>query len=228
MLQKKKLLTFSFDDGNVDDVRLVELFNRYGLKGTFNLNSGKLTDAMGTWLYDGKKEVHHLNAIHYLHLYDGHEIAAHTLTHSHLEDLPDDTVYNEIALDQLILSRLYDTTVRGMALPFGTYNDRTEAIAASCGMKYCRTIDATHAFSLPDRVLLHPTCHFKDAAMEKLAEQFLAATPDEPMLFYVWGHSYELVTEDDWQRFEAFCRTVSGHDDVWYCTNIEAIDALNE
>lgn len=45
-----KLLTFSFDDGNEDDVRLVEILNRYGLKGTFNLNSGKLTKT-SVWKY---------------------------------------------------------------------------------------------------------------------------------------------------------------------------------
>ena len=37
---KKKALTFSYDDGQIYDRRLVEIFNRYGLKGTFHLNSG--------------------------------------------------------------------------------------------------------------------------------------------------------------------------------------------
>ena len=41
---KHKALTFSFDDGRKEDRRLVELFNQYGIKGTFNLNSG-LQDA---------------------------------------------------------------------------------------------------------------------------------------------------------------------------------------
>ena len=36
-----KFLTFSFDDGTVEDRRLIALFDRYGLRGTFNLNSGK-------------------------------------------------------------------------------------------------------------------------------------------------------------------------------------------
>ena len=37
---KKKAVTFSYDDGVTQDRRLVELLNRYGLKATFNLNSG--------------------------------------------------------------------------------------------------------------------------------------------------------------------------------------------
>ena len=38
-MDKSKFLTFSFDDGVTQDVRLIELFNKYGMKATFNLNS---------------------------------------------------------------------------------------------------------------------------------------------------------------------------------------------
>ena len=41
---RHKVLTMSFDDGRVEDRRLVELFNRYGVRGTFNLNAGLLLD----------------------------------------------------------------------------------------------------------------------------------------------------------------------------------------
>ena len=37
---KRKAVTFSYDDGVTQDRQLVELLNRYGLKATFNLNSG--------------------------------------------------------------------------------------------------------------------------------------------------------------------------------------------
>ena len=36
---KMKALTFSYDDGVTQDQRLISLFNKYGLKATFNLNS---------------------------------------------------------------------------------------------------------------------------------------------------------------------------------------------
>ena len=36
-----KALTLSFDDGRVQDRRLVTLLNRCGIKATFNLNSGE-------------------------------------------------------------------------------------------------------------------------------------------------------------------------------------------
>ena len=37
---KHKALTMSYDDGKEDDRRLVEIFNRYGIRGTFHVNSG--------------------------------------------------------------------------------------------------------------------------------------------------------------------------------------------
>ena len=36
----QKAVTFSYDDGIEQDRRLVEIFNRYGMKCTFNLNTG--------------------------------------------------------------------------------------------------------------------------------------------------------------------------------------------
>lgn len=50
---KRKALTFSYDDGNEEDVRLIGLMNRYGLKGTFNLNSGLLSRAV-SWYNPGR------------------------------------------------------------------------------------------------------------------------------------------------------------------------------
>ena len=37
---KLKAVTFSYDDGMTQDIRLIELLNKYNLKCTFNINSG--------------------------------------------------------------------------------------------------------------------------------------------------------------------------------------------
>lgn len=63
-------MTMSYDDGMIFDKRLIEIFNRYGIKGTFNLNSG-LYDASDDKL--PKEEI--------VGLYEGHEVATHTSTH---------------------------------------------------------------------------------------------------------------------------------------------------
>ena len=38
----KKAVTFSYDDGVTQDRDLIRLLNKYGMKGTFNINSGLL------------------------------------------------------------------------------------------------------------------------------------------------------------------------------------------
>lgn len=73
----------------------------------------------------------------------------------------------------------------------------------------------------------NPTCHFQDSKLNELADSFLNMNTDTIQIFYVWGHSYELVTPDDWNYFEEFCKKVSGKSDIKYLTNIEAIDFIN-
>lgn len=226
--ENQKVVTFSFDDGNWDDIRLVSLLNRYDLRATFNLNSGSLTHC-STWQYRAEKEVRHINYYDHPHLYDGHEIACHTYTHPQLERLDDATLYNEVVLDRRILEALYGGSIRGMAYPFGTYNNRVIRFLREIGIAYSRTVTSTYTFSFPHQPLTwDPTCHFRDKKLFEMAEQFLNTDSDEPQLFYIWGHSYELVTEADWQEFENFCRHISGREDVWYCSNIEVIDAMNQ
>ena len=53
---------------------------------------------------------------------------------------------------------------------------------------------------------------------------------NHPMLFYVWGHTYEYgynKERNNWEYCEEFCKKISGHEDsVWYATNIEIYDYL--
>lgn len=72
---KFKALTMSYDDGVIDDERLVNIFNKYGIKGTFNINSG---------LSSSKK----LPKERLKELYKGHEIATHCYTHPTLTRCP--------------------------------------------------------------------------------------------------------------------------------------------
>lgn len=41
---KKKAFNVTYDDGVLQDIRFVDLLNKYHLKGTFNLNSGLMED----------------------------------------------------------------------------------------------------------------------------------------------------------------------------------------
>ena len=60
--------------------------------------------------------------------------------------------------------------------------------------------------------------------MFALGERFLALESDELALLYIWGHAYELDAWNFWERFEDFCRMMSGKNDIFYGTNREILD----
>ena len=224
---KRKALTFSFDDGVRQDRRTVELLNKYGLKATFNINSGYL--GVPNRLIRNDVEVDHtkVEASEVGTLYRGHEVAVHTLTHPGLYDISDETLIRQVEEDRRVLSELAGYSVEGMAYPFGHCNRHiADVIGQNTGVRYARTVNDTKNFDLQEDLLLfNPTVYYIDVAeMFRLGEEFLALTPDCPKLFYVWGHAYEFDINQNWERIEQFCQKVGGQDDVWYATNIEIYD----
>ena len=130
---KKRAVTFSYDDGPFADYRLVELMNRYQVKGTFHLNSGVLSTPEQP--YENK-----VKASDVKELYAGHEISAHTVTHPDLRGVTNDELRTQIIDDRQTLEALGDTIVRGMSYPFGTYNDTVLSALPLLGIEYSRTM----------------------------------------------------------------------------------------
>lgn len=226
-----KAITFSYDDGITQDRRLIKILNKYGLKSTFNLNSGLLgtsASLSGTGI-----TVPHVkpNANEVADIYRGHEVAVHTLTHPLLTTLPDKEVIRQVEEDKKHLSEIVGYEVIGMAYPCGgeNHDDRVaKLIAENTSVTYARTILSTHSFDLPTNLFKwNPTVYHLDMdKMFELGEEFLALCADTPRLFYIWGHSYEFDYEDTWDKFEQFCEMIAGRDDIFYGTNAEIVSAF--
>lgn len=224
-----KTLTFSFDDGVTQDRRLVELFNRYALKCTFNINSG-LLGKMGT-LGEGERLIQHNKILpeEVGALYKGHEVAVHTVSHPRLPDIDDEEViFHQVEDDRIELERLTGDKIVGMAYPCGGVNndDRVaEIIGRRTPIRYARTITSTGNFEYPGNLLrLDPTVHAVNYdQLMMLGDRFIHMDPDRPQLFYVWGHSYEFDLDNGWERFEEFCKLISDRDDISYMTNKECL-----
>ena len=94
-----------------------------------------------------------------------------------------------------------------------------------CGIVYARTVKATLGFALPDQWLTwHPTCHHVDSHLPELTKKFTEEFPkadQQSWLFYVWGHAYEFVRDDNWHIIENFAEQIGGKSDIWYATNME-------
>ncbi len=211
---KRKALTFSYDDGVHQDERLAELFNRFLVKCTFNVNSALLGDMKGSRMTLSKAR----------QVYSGHEVAVHTLTHPHLEKLTRDDILAEVLGDKKALAAMFGSEIRGMAYPYGTYSNQVVDTLSDCGIAYSRTVKSTHGFDLPkEPLLLNPTCHHDDEHVFSLADAFLKDDSEKPLLFYIWGHSYEFDQKDNWHRMEELLQLLSGHDDVFYGTNSDVL-----
>lgn len=220
---KKKVLTLSYDDEVTQDRRFVEILNKYGIKCTFNLNSGTFGIAEKCTHYKNGVTVDHIKIEREeaKTLYIGHEIAAHTVHHLDLAKISDDEVRSEVKDDIKALSEIAGYEVKGMAYPYGTFNDHIDELLKECGVLYSRTVEDTRNFNVPKNFLQwHPTINFGETGFDELVDKFLE-NDDEPKLFYIWGHSYEFDAYNSWDRFEEFCKKISGRDEILYATNIE-------
>ena len=227
-----KCLTFSFDDGITQDKRMIDILDKYGLKCTFNLNSA-LLGLKGGWEQEGKWLSHNkISPLEVKETYVGHEVAVHTLTHPNLTAEADDTVVYQVEEDRKQLSRLVGYEVCGMAYPCGGVNNDERVaglIKNHTDVRYARTISPTYSFALPKNLYqINPTAFVGDDKLFELAEQFINAKEDEDLLFYIWGHAYEFDLRDEipWERFEEFCRLISGKKDIFYGTNKEVLTRL--
>ncbi len=225
---KEKALTLSYDDGVEQDVKLLEIMKKHGLKGTFNINSGLYAED-GT-VYP-KGQVHRRmtkKQIVECFQNSGQEIAVHSLTHPFLEQLPPAMVIKEIMEDRENLEEEFGTIIRGMAYPFGTFNDTVADVLKNCGIAYARTVISTFDFRLPaDWLRLTATCHHNSSQLMELARKFVEDKVDRaPYLFYLWGHSYEFEADGNWNVIEEFAAFAGGHEDIWYATNLEIYDYI--
>lgn len=207
---KEKALTFSYDDGQIYDRRLVDIFNKYGMKATFHLNSGTL----------GKEEFVTVEEV--ASLYEGHEVACHGVYHEYPTHLAKERIVQEFYQDRVALEKITDKMVRGCSYAFGEYNEEVTETLKRIGIIYSRTVEATGSLKVPtDFLHWHPSCHHNDAS-EKLIHEFLNKPGYMKLpLLYIWGHSFEFERQQNWEQMEALCEKLSGQNDVWYTTNMD-------
>ena len=227
---KMKAVTFSYDDAVTQDIRFINLLNKYGLKCTFNLNS-ELLGKPNMLAREGMPISHYkIHPRDVAKVYEGHEVAVHTLTHPNLTQIADDAeVIRQVEKDRQRLSELAGYEVIGMAYPCGGVNNDervAKLIRENTGVKYSRTITSTHSFDPQENLYqFNPSVYSMEYdKMMELGRKFIELKPETPQIFYIWGHTYEMDFEsDNWVKMEEFFKLISGHDDIFYGTNKEVL-----
>lgn len=227
---KPKAFTMSYDDGVRQDIRLAETCTRYGVKCTFNINSGLIHQEPGHRRLCADEIREYLQGA-------GHEIAVHGFNHrAPGAQRPIDAI-QDVLSDRLELEKLFGGIIRGMAYPdsgvtkihTGTSYENIRQILRDLGIVYSRSLAGDNdSFLLPeDWYNWIPTAHHNNPQVLEFAEKFVAFDYEKlysasrfPRLFYLWGHSYEFDNNDNWDRIEAILEIIAGKDDTWYPTNI--------
>ena len=217
---KTKAVTFSYDDGVKADLRLADTLTKYGLKGTFNLNSCNFNTQKHLTIDEIKS--HMLDA--------GHEIAVHGEFHKALGLCSPLEGIKDVLNCRLEIEKTFGKIIRGMAYPYGTHNDDVVRVLADCGIVYARTTKSTGSFDIPTDWLRMPaTCHHNDPRLMELAHKFVEDKRlDRPHLFYLWGHTYEFDNNNNWNVIEEFAEYMGGRNDIWYATNIEIYEYIED
>lgn len=249
----RKYFTLSYDDGLEQDKRIIALLKKYGIKATFNLNSG---------LFGQQLDMEYISTIGFRavekgsgkngffvktapcsripedeigQVYEGFEIATHSATHARLSDLSDKGLEDELLEDRKNLQHYTDIPVVGHAYPGGARSVEVENFLRENDFLYARTVVNTKGhtrkrFAFPENPLQwNPTCWHIDRDIEKLLDFFLSMpVGDEDMVFYMWGHGYELDFEamkkrNFWYTFERMLDKAASDESVIKCTNAEAM-----
>ncbi len=228
---KPKALTFSYDDGSVQDKRLAEIFDKYGMKSTFNFVSERMKNSF-------TKE-----QIKEYFLSKGHEIAVHGAFHRANGNIRPIEGIRDVLECRLELEEKCDSIIRGMAYPdsgieqmgnFGTY-EMIKQYLTELDIAYARTTGDDNSFMIPaDFHAWVPTAHHDNPRIMEYIDQFLKLDISTrvyharriPRLMYIWGHSSEFDDNGNWEHIEEICEKLANNDEIWYATNIEIYDYI--
>ncbi len=204
-----------WDDGNLDDIRLCELFRKYRAKASFNLNPGQhRKERYAAWKYKESFPVIRLSWAELPSVYEGFTVANHTLTHPWASKISLDSWRHEVVKARQLLQDHFHQPIHGFAYPFGDSTPETARVVAEAGHLYARTCEAvTPCFPPQDPMLMPTDCHHAEPTFW---ERYAKAKLSPGRVFYFWGHSYEFTDDAAWASLqEKLARISSDSDAVW-------------
>jgi len=244
----KKYFSWSFDDGLEQDKKITAILRKYGMGATFNLNSG----LFGVRKYIGRisnlgfneipeadyvsKKIHLLPYVHHFRIpeselkkvYEGFEIASHTIDHVNLDKCSEEERTRQIKEDAGRLSELFGQEVTGFAYPYGLGAGKSREALKKAGIHYARlAMGNKPTYRFPEDPLAMPlTCwHISSKAFQRIDEFINMQLGDEDLFFLMFAHGYEFdfgTKESNWEKFEEICAAVSSCDDIICCSTGDA------
>jgi peptidoglycan/xylan/chitin deacetylase (PgdA/CDA1 family) len=226
-------VTTSWDDGHILDYKLAGLLDDYRLPGTFYVPPRNIELPRQDRLRNRELRA----------LAHDFEIGGHTLTHLRLTTLPDAVARKEIVEGKDALEQVVGVPLRCFCYPGGEYGHQHPAMVREAGFELARTVRRgvtglspryeTHTTVNAYRHLVDGTAALRLAGGDlKKARQIywnwdvLAMTMFDQVLttggiFHLWGHSWEIEQNKDWDRLERVLSYIGNRSDVKYLDNGE-------
>ena len=235
-------ITTSWDDGDILDLRLADLLDRYDVKGTFYITH--------------EYREHRLSEAQIRALSQRHEIGAHTMTHPILTAIPLQRVQAEIEDSKAWLEDVIGDEVTAFCYPRGAYNEDVRQLVIDTGYELARTVQryqlhlSNDPFTMPTtlhcypfplrpirgirtrvepiqtaiphirRLQLSPLALFK---WESFAQALLERAGEVGGVWHLWGHSWEIERYELWGKLEAVLQSIRQLPGVNHQTNSELI-----
>lgn len=124
---QKTVVSFTFDDGDADQMAAAQVLHKYRMNGTFYI----ITGAVGAPNYMTRADLRKLAAA-------GDEIGGHTVSHLELSHIPAAEARRQVCTGRDLLLR-WGYHVRSFAYPGGAYDRAVEDIVRDCGFSSART-----------------------------------------------------------------------------------------
>jgi hypothetical protein len=220
----KAIITTSWDDGNPLDLKLAELLKKYDVPATFYIPI--VYEKRGCMTPQQVREIAH-----------SFDIGGHGYYHVRLNKIPSNEAEKGVVEGKKRLEEIIGREVFSFAYPYGNFNDdligivkRADFIGARTVMLLSREINkpfqmATmvnarnwwfthyllHSLASQDLNLLlfvlRNNLFFK--SWDQIALSTLDFVANNGGIWHLWGHSWEIEENGDWDRLEAVLNAIN-------------------
>jgi peptidoglycan/xylan/chitin deacetylase (PgdA/CDA1 family) len=234
-VNKLRIVTTSWDDGDCADLKLAELLRSRGIRGTFYVPIKYRERSMDS------SQLRILAS-------EGFEIGAHGFSHKLLWRLPAHELVQEVAPCKAILEDISGTEVRMFCYPRGRYDANVVRAVQQAGYNGARTVrmlatrPAFDPFKMPTTLQVFPhvrLTYFKNAARSRtvetwqsclvqmirlgswleLGKKLFDAMLENGGIWHLYGHSWEIERLALWDDLGQILDYVCRRDGVTYVPN---------
>lgn len=191
---------FSFDDYHPGNFKIALLFEKYGIRSTFFIETREP---------EARDQIKHLNLA-------GHEIGAHTIHHpSDLKKLNGVECMSEIQGSKSMIESITGVPCNSFCYPRGRFNEDVIDKVKLAGFKDARTTHVLQTqvddpYKTPTTIHLFPLRdEYKSRDIEDLFKFYFDHVSKNGGVLSVWGHAKEIIEYDYWILLEEMIRKLT-------------------